>query len=75
MSKRVRDIYGFQVMDEIKNGANVYGVDKANSDTERIVYFVNDMDVESAASLLYNPSADFWIIEEEEEVKEESVNG
>ena len=57
------DIYSFNVIDEIKNGAQVYVVDRLNA----VAYRANVMDAEILIAMIYSEEKNryaFWKVEE-----------
>lgn len=67
-----KDIYAFQVIDEIKSGKDVYVIDKAASETCDAIVFAVDMSVCDFIEAIFNPNKEnrfsfFEIVEENEE--------
>lgn len=69
-----KDIYAFQVMDEIKSGKDVYVVDKAACDDPSAVTSIKEMSVgefiEAISNSKKNRFSFFEIVEEDEEINE-----
>lgn len=66
-----KNIYSFDVLGKIKDGNQVYVLDRQNQS----VALLNDMDVQSAVKIVNAENRtgrfDFWIVEEVEEMRNE----
>lgn len=63
--RKVTEVYPFKVMDTIKNGLSVYGVNRAYP--ADAVYCINEMAVEDALFAVESENFIFWTIETGEE--------
>lgn len=61
--KKVKEIYGFHVMDEVKEGNTVYYFNKATSNEKKIC---NSMALSEFAKVIEEEDAEFWELDEQE---------
>lgn len=60
---KAKSIYGFQVMDEVKEGNTVYYFNKATSNEKKIC---NSMTLSEFTKVLEEEDAEFWELDEQE---------
>lgn len=61
--KKVKEVYGFHVLDEVKRGNIVYYFDKTSSDKRQVC---NEMTVAELANVIEEESSEFWKLDEQE---------